>query len=214
VNLRRALIVYTWLGLLTLAVALLEWQRAKVPRFDRLEVGRLDVVEPDGKPRVIVSSAAQFPGAIWGGKEYPHPDREKGGILYFNDDGTEAGGTVYANGGAIITFDQHDQDQTLALMLDEDEHGRAAGLYVQDQPAKSLLPLLQAHDDKERERVANELGPAAPRVFAGRQKDGSSGVWLFDAQGKPRLRLQVDAAGEPRLELLDATGKTIARLPS
>jgi hypothetical protein len=32
-------------------------------RLDELTVGRLDVVEPDGTPRMIVSSRARFPGS-------------------------------------------------------------------------------------------------------------------------------------------------------
>jgi hypothetical protein len=35
----------------------------------------------------------------------------------------------------------------------------------------------------------------ARRLFAGRDKEGTSLVTLSDADGKPRLRLQVDKAG-------------------
>ena len=38
-------------------------------------------------------------------------------------------------------------------------------------------------------------------------------VALSDADGKPRLTLTVDAAGNPRIEFLDEAGKVIARIP-
>jgi len=42
---------------------------------------------------------------------------------------------------------------------------------------------------------------------------GAATIVLSDAQGKPRLRLAVDADGNPRLEFLDETGKVTARIP-
>ena len=36
---------------------------------------------------------------------------------------------------------------------------------------------------------------------------------LSDANGKARLTLTVDAAGNPRIEFLDETGKVVARIP-
>ena len=38
-------------------------------------------------------------------------------------------------------------------------------------------------------------------------------VSLADADGKPRLTLTVDAAGNPRIEFLDKQGKVVARMP-
>jgi len=37
---------------------------------------------------------------------------------------------------------------------------------------------------------------------------------LSDRAGRPRLRLLVDSLGAPRIELLDATGKVMSRLPA
>jgi hypothetical protein len=209
----RARFVYLWLAALTCAVTWIELRRTMPRRLDHLEVERLDVVEPDGKPRIILAGAQRFPGIIWKGKEYPHPGREKGGVLFFNDDGTEAGGMIYTNAGAIFTMDQHDQDQTLALLYDDDSHGRAVGLVVNDPPAQSLFPVISAGDPHESEARANAMPPTQMRFYAGKQKNGSAGVWLFDKDGKPRLRLEVDAAGEPVLEFFDAAGNSVARMP-
>jgi hypothetical protein len=40
------------------------------------------------------------------------------------------------------------------------------------------------------------------------------GVWLTDSQGKERLRLYVDPAGSPHIELLDNEGQVTYRLPN
>jgi hypothetical protein len=51
------------------------------------------------------------------------------------------------------------------------------------------------------------------RLYAGRGRSGSSLVELADAQGKTRLRLEVDSSGEARIEFLDASGKVTRRIP-
>jgi hypothetical protein len=50
-------------------------------------------------------------------------------------------------------------------------------------------------------------------VFLGKMPDRSASLVLTDADGKPRLTLTVDAAGNPRLEFLDAQGKVTTRIP-
>lgn len=51
------------------------------------------------------------------------------------------------------------------------------------------------------------------RVFVGKNADKSATVSLADANGKPRLTLTVDPAGNPRIEFLDETGKVTERIP-
>jgi hypothetical protein len=204
----------------------------KLVKLDELDVQRINIVEPDGKPRMILASAARYPGVFWAGKEYPHPGRAKGGLLYFNDDGTEAGGLGYSDDRAAkqasggLTFDQYEQDQTLALQYEQEGDKRAAGLVVWDRPQKPLLPLIvaagaidaaksdadRAAATKRAEAVADDMGESAVRLFAGKRQDDAM-LELYDKRGVPRLRLQVDGSGAPSLEFLDASGKPIARLP-
>jgi hypothetical protein len=236
-------VLYIWSTALTIGFCALLWLQLRGPRgdaptmlpatarFETIDVHRINVIEPDGKPRVILASSKHGPGAIWGGVEYPHPGRATGGILFYNDEGTEAGGITYSSdpsdrsAGAIFTMDQREQDQTLVLQYEEVAGKRGAGLIVYDRPEKSLLPVLQAYrdytrapaEDKPRleaqlEQVAAELASAAPRLFVGKQQDDAMLV-LSDKQGRPRLALKVDGAGTPSLELFDADGKVTARLP-
>ena len=73
-------------------------------------------------------------------------------------------------------------------------------------------------DAVAREAAVNKARAAAPpaprRVFVGKALDRSATVSLSDANGQPRLNLTVDAAGNPRIEFLDAHGKVISRIPA
>lgn len=65
--------------------------------FDTISVHRINVIEPDGTLRMVISDHARFPGLIVHGKEYAHA-RPQAGMLFFNDEGTEQGGLVFAGG--------------------------------------------------------------------------------------------------------------------
>lgn len=222
----------TWLGiyatLLTMAFGALVLMGAKrAPMnadFDTINVHRINVVEPDGTVRMVISDHARFPGLILHGKEYPHP-RPQAGMLFFNDEGTEQGGLVFAgqktrdgySSGLSLTFDRYEQDQQLQLIgLDENGHA-FAGMRVNDVPHRPILEDLQefakmkAMPDAERKalmdkrRKENYYG--AQRFYAGKSASGNSVVLLRDANGKARLSMMVTPAGKASIEFLDADGK-------
>ncbi len=230
----------SWAATMTVAVAALAIRNLptadaapSTASFDQIDVHRINVVEPDGKPRMILTNKQRFPGAIFDGKEYPHPGRDVGGgILFFNDDGTEAGGLAYANdpkdhsAGAIFTMDQYNQNEILALNYDEQDGKRGAGLVVYSDHPKSLKPVVEANAelkrattdaDKKRlqarmdQLIKDDVGEIAKRVFVGKEADDAM-LMLYDKKGKPRLVLRVDGTGEPSLQLLDANGKVTKKL--
>lgn len=232
----RAQIV--WLTTASVAVGCLALRgtpdHARTPTsFDRVTVHRLDVVEPDGKPRVIASSSAAYPGAIFGGKELPHPDRQRlGGFLFFNDDATEAGGWGYANKspdgtnapGAILTMDQYNQNETLELTYEDGGGARGAGLVVfGDHPAQSLEPVFAAEAElrsatSEPAKAAAKAklaaladtasGKQVKRMFVGRMADDAQ-VTIADLDDTPRIMLKVDGAGEPSIVFFDGKGQPV-----
>ncbi len=231
-------LVFGWLALISVAVGFVAVEQAssdpKVARFEQIDVQRINVLEPDGKPRVIISNRKLFPGLYWGGKEYQHHSRDTGGFLFFNKQGDEVGGMTFdadKNGdkwsaGASLTFDQFQQDQTVGVMYSEEDGKRTAGFRVWDRPDASLQPIIELSDkaakaptDAEKEKiraemmaVAKDWGPMGERLFAGKVLDDSI-VRLADKQGRPRLVLKVDGAGEPSVEFLDAAGKVVRRIP-
>jgi len=64
-----------------------EREREKKTSFEEIDVKRINVVEPDGIVRLIISDKSHFPGLIVKEKEYPH-DRRTAGLPFFNDEGT------------------------------------------------------------------------------------------------------------------------------
>src|SRR5688500_7462001 len=192
-------LVLGWLALITAAVAFLAIGQVSaksepsVASFEQINVQRINVLEPDGKPRVIIANRKLFPGLYWGGKEYKHHSRDTGGFLFFNQQGDEVGGMTFDadkdgdkwRAGASRTFDQYQQDQTIGLMYSEQDGKRAAGLRVWDRPNASMLPAIELSDraakatsDAEREKIRAEMmelaktwGPQGERLFAGKVLD-------------------------------------------
>jgi hypothetical protein len=234
----RSLGIYSWRIGVTAALIWLTWAqlaRSQRAEFVQLDVQRLNVVEADGKPRVIISSRTQMPNTYWKGKEYAHRSHGGGGFLFFNDDGSEAGGMGFASSSdgkghyarSNLNFDQYQQDNTLQLVYVDDNGNRSAGVQVNDRPNESILPALEIIDRMNRTQDETERGAlqaqleqiaarykeeTAVRFFAGKQS-GDSIVRLADSSGRPRLLLKVGAAGTASIEFLDETGAVVQRIP-
>lgn len=226
----KLLAVYS--GAATAALLFAGWAALSRPRkaaFREIDVQRINVVEPDGTLRLVLSGKARFPGLIFRGKERPHP-RDTAGMLFFNDQGTENGGLIFggrrgpdgkASSGGSLTFDQFEQDQVVQLMQNESDGRRTAGLKVNDAPETPLdLDMLLGLDklgsaarEAEIERLRKEGSLLRQRVFVGKTADRSARVVLRDTQERERLVLEVAPDGSPSVKLLDEDGKVLSRLP-
>lgn len=195
--------------------------------FDEINVQRLNIVEPNGRYRLVLANSARFPGLFMNGREYRHHSRSGGGMWFYNDDGDEVGGLTYRSNAANrsasahLMFDQYKQDQTVGLEYTESGGRRSAGLRVWDRPDYSIEPLMKmsdraarAEDDAERNRIRAEMrafaegngGAGAERVFAGKTS-GDAIVRLADPQGRPRLVMRVASDGTPSIDFLDENGR-------
>lgn len=202
--------------------------------FDEISVKRINIVEPDGKYRLVLASSDRFPGLFMEGKEYKHHSRDGGGMLFFNDEGDEVGGLTFGSktvgdnrrASGSLMFDQYKQDQTVGIQYSEADGKRTAGLRVWDRPDWSIKPLMEmsaraaaASGEADRTRIRDEMrayamangGAVAERVFAGKTTDDAI-VRLADKSGKPRLLLKVGADGEPSIEFLDTAGRVVKRI--
>ncbi|HJU25383.1 MAG TPA: hypothetical protein VJ722_01785 [Rhodanobacteraceae bacterium] len=234
----RRLLVGTWLVTLSAAVLALGWTRAESKTdsadFGTINAERINIVEPDGKYRLVLANEERFPGNIMGGKEYAHAERG-GGMLFFNDEGDEVGGLTTGSeksakgysASSGIMFDQYKQDQVVGMIYDDENGKRAAGLRIWDRPDTSLIPLLEmnnratlAKSDQERKALRAQMlayakahgGVGASRMFAG--KEGKDAVVVLnDPQGHPRLELKVDETGQASITFLDDKGKVTRRIP-
>jgi hypothetical protein len=230
----RLLAVYS--GVLTMAVALALFTgavRPRNPRFGTIDVQRINVVEPDGTIRLVLSSKALFPGIIFKKKEYPHPNRTTAGLLFYNDEGTENGGLIFGGetdkDGKVsayghLSFDQYDQDQVFTLDQSEDEGFRKARLSIWDRPDYSIGELLDLQarikgmtdeaQKKEYEKFFAGREKAQPRLFLGRSDNGSVSLRLNDKDGRERLIIEVAPDGAPTVRFLDENGRETGRMPA
>jgi hypothetical protein len=196
---QRLLLVYA--GVLTCVVSVLLLSGAAAPtanNFDEITVHRINVVEPDGTLRMVISDRARLPGVIVRGKEQPPSDRPQAGMIFYNDEGSENGGLIFGgrcnakgevvDSGGSLSFDQYDASQVVQLVGVDDKEDRFAGVSVSD----------SASEGKNRRRI-----------WVGRGDDGAAVVQLMDAKGKKRISMEVAADGTPRLAFLDADGKVV-----
>jgi len=207
-----------WLALAAVAPA--------AAKFDTIDVQRINVREPDGTLRLAISNHALIPGLIYGGREYPHPNRPEAGMIFYNDQGDENGGLVFDGGlkngkptnGGSFTFDRWHQDQTLQLISTEDGGDRRAGLAINDRPDQPMdieagLRVRTMKPGPDRDALAVKAGFSnARRAWLGRSANGTVALVLSDPQGRPRLTMGVGADGEPSVEMRDAAGKVTRTL--
>lgn len=198
-------------------------------RFDEITVERINVVEPDGTLRMVLSSEARFPGLVFEGQEYEHPNRSTAGMLFFNDEGTETGGLTY--GGSMdedgdvssyghLSFDPYEQDQVITFGMDESGPNRKAQITIWDRPRWSMEELIRLYHgtpEAERDSVLSDFlaarESAYPRMWLGKSHDGGVSLRLNDAEGRERLVVEVGADGMPMLRFLDDEGEETARFP-
>lgn len=206
-------------------------------RFTEIDVERINVVAPNGKPRLVISNAERAPDVIINGRTYHRSGRNQAGMIFYNDEGSEDGGMGFGgrteNGhttaGADFMFDQYGQDQTVGIAYSERDGKRSAGLLVWDRPdqpinvlADIVEPIKRMPEGPEKARrmaaVRDSLAKlglgGAQRVFVGKQPNKTATVVLADAQSHPRLRLVVDSAGAARIEFLDDAGKVLRTISS
>lgn len=234
-RLLRAHSLVTTVLLAVLALAAFR-QTGQKTRFTEIDVERVNIVEPDGKLRMVISNRPRSTGPIYKGKPFGYPGGTRPGIIFFNDEGTENGGLTFhgsrgpdgrVSAGHHLSFDQYDQDQIVVLNYSDDNGERRMGLSFLDRADVNIFDLVAEHDSimklpdgPARARALEKWrGPRsgvplqAQRVYVGRDVHRAAVINLSDPNGRPRLRLMVDSTGTPSLEFLDEAGRVAARLP-
>jgi hypothetical protein len=225
---QRFLAIYS--GILTIVFAvtvLCGFAALRSQSFDQLTVHRINFVEPDGTPRLIISDRAEFPGAFMRGKEYPRPDRrDAAGLLFMNDEASEMGGLIWSGlkgqdgkiqNHAHLSFDQYEQDQIFVIESGREDQDKFSAIHIGD---RGDYPIQQALDaslqinklPKDQQGAEwNEFFRTHPgdaeRIYLGRSPDKSASLRIKDAQGHDRIIIRVDAAGNPVIQFLDEGGK-------
>ena len=204
--------------------------KADPARFEEISAERINIVETDGSLRMTIANRERSPDPIVDGKTIRAQGGGRPGMIFYNDEGDETGGLVFATSGKAweegyaysqLSLDRFKQDQVAALRYIENDGRWFAGLQVWDRPSTSLgeeiegLERLREMPDgpaKEALRDSLMVGDHQ-RLFVGRTRSGASMVSLRDSDGKVRIRMQVDSLGTPTLEFFDESGNVTYSLP-
>ena len=227
---RYAVVTSTLVVVLSVAAFSRSTQKAK---FEEIDVERINVVEPSGLYRMVISNRPRSTGPIYKGKPFGYAGGNRPGIIFFNDEGTENGGLTFSGrrspDGTFravthMSFDQFNQDQVLNLDYSDNDGQRLMGFSIADRADVDILDMVKELDsiakiaDTAARRAAQSRWETTPRngaplfaqrVFIGRDQSKAAIVNLRDRNGKPRLRMLVDSLGSPRIEFLDETGKVV-----
>jgi hypothetical protein len=195
---QKGLLIYSSIVSTVLLGVLLMGVKAQPKRFDEISVHRLNVTEPDGTLRMVISDKDRIPPVMIKGKERPEMGeaRPQAGMLFYNDEGTENGGLIFSgrmndkgkivNSGAALSFDRYGAGETVQLAGVDDDQNHFAGLQIN--------------------------GAGGQRLWAGRDRNGLASLSLAGEDGKERIRLQVTADGKGSIAFLDAKGKVVQEL--
>ena len=224
----RFLVIYSAIVTMAFAATLLcGFAMTRNESFDILTVHRIDFVEPDGTPRLIISNRESFPGAYMRKKEYPRPDRrDAAGMLFVNDEGSEMGGLIFGGlkekDGTIqnhghLSFDQYQQDQIFAVDSGREDKEKFSAIRIGE---RGDYPIQEAYDaglridklpkeqqDEEWKKFYATHTGDANRIYLGRSPDKSASLRIKDSGGRDRLVMRVNADGVAVVQFLDADGK-------
>ncbi|MEP6492466.1 MAG: hypothetical protein ABJF01_07305 [bacterium] len=228
---RYAIVTSTLLVVLFATAFTRATQHAK---FDEIDVERINIREPNGNYRMVISNRPRSIGPIYKNKPFGYEGGNRPGIIFFNDEGTENGGLTFtgqksADGkyraSTHMSFDQFNQDQVLNLDYGDNNGQRIVGVSVNDRADVDIHDMVDQRDSimkiadttarnaaMKRWAAPNGVPLAAQRLFVGRDPSKSAILNLADRAGKTRLRLLVDSLGAARIEFLDADGKVVNSL--
>ena len=191
--------------------------------MDELTLRRLNIVDSTGAVRVILAG------------EFPPRRGELAGLLFLNEEGNEAGGLVYhgrrdstgaATAGGILTFDQFQNDQVMALQYAQRGERKTTGMTISDRPDTLPDIVKRAYRELDHEPPGAKRDSllawyrdnvpqsafSSRRLFVGRAPNGDAVLTLADAEGRDRLRIAVDSTGSPSITFLDEGGRAVRTL--
>ena len=231
---QRFLMIYSGVVTVVFAFVVLGGFRPadKKASFEEIDVKRINVIEPDGTLRLVISDKAHFPGIIIKGKEYPHPNRKTAGVLFFDEEGTENGGLSFGGmkdkdgkveSSGHLSFDQYMQDQIFTVDAGEENGQRRSGIGIWDRGNYPLIDLIEAstrieklpqsQQESEWDKFFSTHSGDAQRAYLGREADRTVALRLKDGQGHDRAILSVNSDGTSELKFLDGNGKVTSKFP-
>lgn len=211
-------------------------------RFSEIDVERINIVEKDGTVKMVITNVDRFPSKsdTINGRPTNDTRKQRAGMLFFNEDGIEAGGFIYDGkkneqghaAGLSLTYDQYDGDQVMQLKTTDQQVGNerfvTSSIAFIDQPKNSTqastsaifdeLDSLRKVDPKAYQEkyalyVEQEKIGAVNRMMLGQTRSKSNGLYLFDDKGMIRGSLYIDKDNRAQLEFFDEKGNVVATFP-
>lgn len=173
--------------------------------LDELTVRRINIVDQDGKTRMVIANAERFPDPFARGKSVKRSIHTSAGLVFYDANGQEAGGLATAknaNGNdmvALILDYGYQPTDGIGIVKIESADGKsyAAGLTVADRRPYVAGPI--------------ESSEGISRIWLGNQNRNAA-LEVTDSKGNTRIRVGVDDQDVPVIEVLDADGKLDTRL--
>jgi len=201
----------------------------KKETFDEITTKKINLIGEDGSLRMVLSNETRQHSGRMNGVDFPKRKRPAG-MIFFNEEGDECGGLIFAgktkdnkiSSGMSFTMDNYHDDQVIQILNDESyENGKGSiqrGLIINEFPIGSNIvernnkfkELEKIENQKERDEKMDALWNkegSKRRLFVGRNKENSSGLFLYDENGKPKLKIYVDKDGIGKIEVIDNDGK-------
>ena len=204
---------------------------AKRQEFNEITVQRINVVEPDGSLKMVISNAdRQHPGMFDG--ELIQPRERPPGIIFFNEEQDEVGGLIFAGtkeqgSVMVLSFDQFKNDQVMQMQYQRNADGKQKyGLNLWDRSEIVTLPdlikitdslkAIGVSDPQEIQDVIRGFNKgkdvAAVRMFAGKNFEEQVGLFIKDESGRDRIKIYIDQNNEPQFLIFNQHGKITRQL--
>jgi len=170
--------------------------------YDTITVQRINVADPDGTTRLVIANSARLPGAIIHGKEYPRSINDAAGVLFLDTKGEETGGIALSKL----------RDNDVAMLAFDYTHQLTDGIRIWKQESVDGANWRAAFDifDRRPYTGAVESSQGVQRIALADENQKAE-LLIADPQGRPRIRIGVDKAGEPSIVMLSPEGKEIYR---
>lgn len=200
-------------------------------KFDEITVERINIVEPDGKLKMVLSNSARQHSGMFEGEVLLERSRPPG-MIFFNEEQDEVGGLVYSGNkkdgsGMVLSFDQYKNDQVMQMRYERNGEGKQMyGMVMWDRHEKLTLPkLIKTLDSLKTNGISdndkitqilenmNDGNPiSAQRMFTGKNSKEQVGMFIKDEFGKDRINIYIDENNIPRFQILDKEGKVLKEL--
>ncbi len=201
-QLRIMKILITVLLILVILLIVLHVRSSSHNTYDELSVRRLNIIEEDGRERIVLSNTDLMPLPKLDGREYPR-SVSPAGIVFYDENGNECGGIAVVNVRGIkktmMIFDYSNSEAVGFGKTESDDGWWDAGFTLVDKvPAEADIMEVGSIGTVRAELANNHFNV----VFA-----------LKDTKGNDRILLSVDSADVAQIKLLDADGNVAFQAP-